>query len=154
MIVPSARTEPRVRNVLVIGVFDLFHRGHVEMLQRAKALGERLDVVVNGDGFTARYKRRPVISEEDRLAVVRACRHVDHAELAHGADARPFIERFRSDLIVHGDDWAHDSYLRQICVTEAYLRSRGVRVVYTPYYPAESTSAIIRRIGALVTVET
>jgi glycerol-3-phosphate cytidylyltransferase len=136
----------REANVLVIGVFDLFHRGHLELLKTAKGLGGRLYVVINGDAFTTSYKRQPVIGERDRCEIVRACKFVDHAEISNSPDAKPFVERLGIDIIVHGDDWQHESYLRQIRVSERYLRTRGVRMVYTPYYPGESTSKIIDRI--------
>ena len=45
--------------VYVIGSFDLFHRGHVELLRRARALGDRLIVAINGDDIVEKYKRRP-----------------------------------------------------------------------------------------------
>lgn len=66
-----------MKNVYVIGVFDLFHFGHVELLRRAKELGDRLIVAINGDEMVASYKRRPFLSERDRLEVVKACRYVD-----------------------------------------------------------------------------
>ncbi|MES2937890.1 MAG: adenylyltransferase/cytidyltransferase family protein [Pseudomonadota bacterium] len=132
--------------VLAIGVFDLFHKGHVELLRQARELGSRLVVVINGDEFTARYKRRPSINEEDRLHVVRSCRHVDDAVIAHGANARPYIERYGIRIVVHGDDWEHSSYMKQICLDEDYLRSQRVELRYIPYYRGESTSAIINRI--------
>lgn len=138
-------------NVLVIGVFDLFHRGHLELLKTAKGLGRRLYVVINGDDFTASYKRRPIISERDRCEIVLACKFVDHAEISNSPDAKPFIERFGIGVVVHGDDWRHESYLRQIRVSETYLRSRRIRMVYTPYYPGENTSKIIDRIFASAT---
>lgn len=133
--------------ILVIGVFDLFHRGHVELLRNARAFGDRLVVVINGDEFTARYKRRPIMSEEDRLEIVKATRFVDDAVISNSPDAKPIIEAFDVTAIVHGNDWNHESYLRQICVDEAYLRTRGVELIYTPYYPGESTSGIIARIA-------
>lgn len=60
-----------MKNVYVIGVFDLFHFGHVELLRRAKELGDRLIVAINGDEMVASYKRRPFLSEQDRLEVVK-----------------------------------------------------------------------------------
>lgn len=73
-----------MKNVYVIGVFDLFHFGHVELLRRAKELGDRLIVAINGDEMVASYKRRPFLSEQDRLEVVKACRYVDDAFIIHG----------------------------------------------------------------------
>jgi glycerol-3-phosphate cytidylyltransferase len=55
------------KNVYVIGVFDMFHRGHVEFLKKAKSLGERLIIAVNGDQMVGEYKRKPMMSEQDRL---------------------------------------------------------------------------------------
>ena len=72
--------------VYVIGSFDLFHRGHVELLRRARALGDRLIVAINGDDIVEKYKRRPYIKEDDRLAVVQACRYVDEAFVIHTFD--------------------------------------------------------------------
>jgi cytidyltransferase-like protein len=65
------------RNIYVIGVFDLFHRGHVELLKKARELGSKLIVAVNGDRLTAKYKRPPMYNERDRLALLLSCRYVD-----------------------------------------------------------------------------
>jgi glycerol-3-phosphate cytidylyltransferase len=136
------------QNVLVVGVFDLFHRGHVELLRNARSLGDRLVVVVNGDAFTAAYKRKPVMREEDRLEIVKSCKYVDHALISNIADVKPHVDAFRIRCIVHGDDWPHEAYLKQICIDEAYVRQRALRLHYTPYYAQESTSKIIERIAA------
>ncbi|WP_299794728.1 adenylyltransferase/cytidyltransferase family protein [Ramlibacter sp.] len=131
-----------------MGVFDLFHRGHMELLKAARGFGDRLYVVVNGDDFTAAYKRRPLIVESDRLAIVSAVRWVDEAVIANSGDIKPFIERFNANVIVHGDDWPHDSYMRQVHLTESYVRDRGIKFVYTPYYQGVSTSTLISKIRA------
>jgi len=60
--------------VYVIGVFDLFHIGHVELLKRAKSIGNKLIVVVNGDEMVSSYKRKPIYDEKDRLAIVSSCK--------------------------------------------------------------------------------
>jgi len=136
-------------HVLVVGVFDLFHRGHVELLRRARELGDRLTVAINGDDLVEEYKRRrPFMAESDRLAIVAACRYVDHAYIARDYDTKPAIEAYRIDAIVHGDDWPHDRYLQQIRVTEAYLASRGVTIVYVPYTAGISTTDVVARIRA------
>ncbi|HXG29202.1 MAG TPA: adenylyltransferase/cytidyltransferase family protein [Nevskiales bacterium] len=135
-----------LRPVLVVGVFDLFHRGHVELLRRARELGSCLHVVVNGDHLTSAYKRRPVMTEDDRLAIVSACRYVDRAEVSNDYDIKPYVERHGIRVIVHGDDWERASYLHQIRVTEDYLRARDMELVFLPYYRGESTSDLRRRI--------
>jgi glycerol-3-phosphate cytidylyltransferase len=137
------------RNVLVIGVFDLFHRGHVELLRTARFHGDRLVVAVNGDDFTAAYKRRPLFPEADRAALVAATRFVDEVMIAQTGDAKPIIEKYGINVIVHGDDWPHDSYMQQIQVSNEYVRERGIEFVYTPYYKGTSTSQLIAQIKAL-----
>jgi glycerol-3-phosphate cytidylyltransferase len=131
-------------NILVVGVFDLLHRGHVELLRAARALGDRLFVIVNGDELTSRYKRRPIYSEVDRHAIVSALASVDVAVVSNDNDIKPYIEKFKITKVVHGDDWPHEKYLTQICCSEQYLAEKGVEIVYTPYWPGVSTSATIR----------
>ena len=85
--------------VYVIGSFDLFHRGHVELLRRARALGDRLIVAINGDDIVEKYKRRPYIKEDDRLAVVQACRYVDEAFVIHTFDNKEVICKYGINII-------------------------------------------------------
>lgn len=139
----STKNKP----VLVIGVFDLFHRGHVELLRRARDLGSALYVIVNGDKFTEIYKRRkPLMSEEDRLVLVSACRYVDSAIISNEYDIKPTIERFGIKVIVHGNDWPRESYLNQVQVSEDYLLNHGIEMIFTPYWVGESTSKLVHRI--------
>lgn len=145
-----AATPARLyQNVYVIGVFDLFHRGHIEFLKQARALGERLVVAVNGDDMVSAYKRKPVYSETDRLELIKACRYVDDAFVIREFDNKPVIEAYGIDAIVHGNDWERSSYLEQIRMTEDYLRQQGCELVLIPYTAGVSTSAIIQQIKAL-----
>ena len=130
----------------MIGVFDLFHRGHVELLRRARALGDKLVVAINGDEMVAQYKRRPFISEDDRLAVVRACRYVDEAFVIHDFDNKQAVVEHGINLIVHGDDWKGDSYLEQIRLTKDFVEEHHIELFYLPYTKGISTSDIIKEI--------
>jgi glycerol-3-phosphate cytidylyltransferase len=125
-------------------VFDLFHMGHVNMLRAARALGDRLVVVVNGDQLTSSYKRPPIMNEEGRLAVVQACRFVDQAEISNDYCIRAAVLRHSVTKIVHGDDWEMESYKAQIRCDDAFLEEHGVELVLVPYTPGVSTSDIIR----------
>lgn len=91
--------------VYVDMVGDLFHPGHLELLRAARALGDQLVVGVLSDESAAAYKRRPVMTLGERVAMVAACRDVDQVI----ADAplvlsHAFLEEHRIDLVVHGDD--------------------------------------------------
>lgn len=136
------------KNVYVIGVFDLFHRGHVEFLRKAKALGQNLIVAVNGDDMVASYKRKPFYNEEDRLEIIKSCKYVSHAFIIRGYDNKACIEKYDIDAIVHGNDWERDSYLQQIRVTDEYLKARNTDLVLVPYTGGVSTSTIIKQIKA------
>src|SRR6478672_4032069 len=133
------------KNVYVIGVFDLFHKGHIEFLRRAKALGERLIVAVNGDEMVASYKRKPFFNEQDRLDIIKACKYVDEAFIINGYDNKEYIEKYDVDAIVHGDDWEKKSYMKQICATEEYLKARKTELVLLPYTSGISTSSLIKQ---------
>lgn len=132
--------------VLAVGVFDIFHRGHVEFLKKAKSIGDKLVVVVNGDVFTEKYKRKPLYSEDDRAEIIKSNSCVDEVYISNSADVKPFLEMCKINIIVHGDDWPRDKYLSQICVTEEYLQKKSIQLVYTEYYKKISTTHIIENI--------
>jgi len=134
------------KNVYVIGVFDLFHRGHVEFLRKAKSLGQNLIVAINGDEMVASYKRKPFYSEHDRLEIIKACKYVDEAFIIREYDNKEYIEKYKVDAIVHGNDWEKNSYMHQIRVTEDYLKEKNAELVLVPYTSGISTSQLINLI--------
>jgi cytidyltransferase-like protein len=144
--VPS---NEKSRNVLVVGVFDLFHVGHIRLLKRAKELGDRLIVAVNSDKVVASYKRVPVIDQTARAEIVAACRYVDETVIAHSFEVAPLLSSFAIATIVHGNEWERSSYLKQIRLTEADLVRFGVDLAFLPYTSGVSTSDIIETIECL-----
>ena len=69
--------EYRMKKVITYGTFDLFHKGHVELLRRAKALGDYLIVVISSDEFNEVKGKKAHYSYEDRKIIVEAIRYVD-----------------------------------------------------------------------------
>ncbi len=134
--------------VYVIGVFDLFHRGHLAFLERARACGDRLVVAINGDDMVSSYKRRPIHGEADRRASIRALRGGDHAFVSGDYDNRRAMLEHEVDIGVHGDDWAAQSYMEQIRATPGFLERHGIELRFLPYTEGISTSAILERIRA------
>jgi len=132
--------------VYVVGVFDLFHAGHVELLRRARLLGDELIVAINGDEMTSKYKRRPIIDEENRLKVVEACKYVDKAFIIKGFDNKPYILKYGINIIVHGSDWTGNSYLDQIRLTKDFVEENKIKLVFMPYTQGISTSDIIKNL--------
>lgn len=132
--------------VYVIGVFDLFHRGHVEFLKKAQKLGEKLIVAINGDKFTTKYKRKPIYSEQDRLEIISACKYVDEAFVIDQHDNKDAIIEHNIDIIVHGNDWDEEGYKKQIRVDDAFLEEYEVELAFLDYIEGISTSGIIKKI--------
>ena len=135
------------------GTFDLFHTGHVNLLRRCAELGEVV-VALNTDDFIARFKgHRPVISYEDRAAVLRACRYVaDVVPNFGGEDSKPVILSVAPDVVAIGDDWAPPrDYCAQMQFTQAWLDGRGIRLVYLPRTPFISSTDIRERMTTAAT---
>jgi glycerol-3-phosphate cytidylyltransferase len=128
------------RTVITFGTFDVFHVGHLRVIERAAALGDRLVVGVSADELNLRKKgRAPVFSQAERLAIVQALKPVDEVFVEESLEQkREYIERYDADVLVMGDDWAGKfDELEDIC-----------EVVYLPRTPAISTTALIEKISS------
>jgi choline-phosphate cytidylyltransferase len=127
--------------VITFGTFDVFHVGHLRVIERAAALGDRLVVGVSSDALNLRKKERePVFSENERLAIVAALKPVDEVFLEESLELkRDYIVRFAADVLVMGDDWkGRFDHLSDVC-----------EVVYLPRTPAISTTALIEKISTI-----
>jgi glycerol-3-phosphate cytidylyltransferase len=125
--------SPGMARVLTIGTFDLFHEGHVNLLERCRDLGTVI-VGVNDSEFVESFKgRAPVVDNSGRERVVMACRYVSDTFIHYGRDfAKDDIETVAPDIIAVGDDWRDRDYLAQLGVTQRFLDERGIRLVYLP----------------------
>lgn len=98
--------QPPIRprcTVYIDGVFDLFHVGHLRAIEQCAALGDRVIVGVTGDDDAAGYKRPPVVCEDDRVAVIAACRWVDEVICPCPlVVTEQFMGEHSIDLVVHG----------------------------------------------------
>lgn len=117
--------------VYTCGTFDLFHLGHLRMIQNAAALGETLIVAVSTDELVEAYKNvRPAVPLAERLEIVRAIRGVDVAIPQTSQDKYEAWERIGFDVWVVGDDWfgteKYEGYRKQ-------LTDVGVSCVFLPY---------------------
>ena len=92
--------------VLTYGTFDLLHVGHVNLLRRARALGDRLIVGLSSDRFNAIKNKTATQCYADREAVLRAIRYVDDVFPEESWDQKPAdIHRHGAALLVMGSDW-------------------------------------------------
>jgi rfaE bifunctional protein nucleotidyltransferase chain/domain len=137
------------------GCFDVLHRGHVDYLGRARALGDALFVGLNGDGSVRQLKGigRPVTPEEDRAAVLAALRPVDVVVIFHELTAERLVAAIRPSVYVKGADWDPSRGDRgddQKAPPEAaVVQSYGGRVVYLPYLRGRSTTELLEQIMRL-----
>lgn len=113
---------------LTYGTFDLFHIGHVRLFERIRQRCDRLVVAVSTDEFNAKKGKRSVMPFADRVAMVKACRHVDEVIAEEDWAQKPRdIRAFGVDLFVMGDDWAgRFDELKQYCEVLYLPRTLGV----------------------------
>ena len=134
----SAAPGPRV--AYVPGVFDLLHRGHLNLLWRARALCDVLIVGVVSDMGVDAYKGlMPWESQELRIRALQRLSWIDVVVPQATTDPTPNLERFLPDVLVHGDDW---STLRE---GQATLERLGIEWVSLPYTPGVSSTQLRSR---------
>jgi rfaE bifunctional protein nucleotidyltransferase chain/domain len=129
--------------VFTNGVFDLLHRGHVEYLEEARGLGDRLVVGVNADASVRRLKgpARPLVPEPERLELLEALECVDLAVIFADDTPQRLIEEVAPDVLVKGGDWAVENI-----VGGEFVSARGGRVLNVPLRHGQSTSRIVERV--------
>lgn len=136
------------RLVFTNGCFDLIHRGHIEYLTRAKALGDYLLVGVNSDASVRRLKgaNRPIVCEDDRAYIVANLAPVDLVCIFDEDTPLRLIKQVVPDILVKGADWQLDEI-----VGKDVVEAIGGRVATVEYIPNNSTTglveAIIQRFG-------
>jgi len=134
------------RLVFTNGHFDLLHVGHLDYLEKARALGDALFVGVNGDASSAQHKGsgRPIVPAVERARLLAALAPVSAAIIFDATTATGLIEALQPEFYVKGGDY-HHAPLPERPAVEAY----GGQVVLIDYLPDHSTSALIQRIKAL-----
>lgn len=118
-----------MKKIITYGTFDLFHVGHLELLRRAKMLGDHLTVAVSTDEFTAQKGKRCVYTFEDRARIVESIRYVD-AVIPETCweQKREDVEALGISVFVMGDDWLgrFDAELGDLCAVVYLARTDGV----------------------------
>ncbi len=129
------------KRVITFGTFDVFHVGHINILERAKKEGSYLIVGLSSDELNFSKKQRyPVYPQSQRLKIIESLRFVDEVFIEESLEKKPeYIQNFNADVLVMGDDWAgkFDDMI-QFC-----------EVVYLPRTPSISTTEIIEVVKRL-----
>jgi glycerol-3-phosphate cytidylyltransferase len=96
-----------MKKIITFGTFDVFHVGHVRILQRAADLGDHLTVGISSDALNESKKGRlPVYSQESRMEIIAAMSCVDEVFVEESLELKgDYIEQYNADALVMGDDW-------------------------------------------------
>ena len=124
-----------MKRVITYGTFDLLHYGHINLLRRAKALGDYLIVALSTDDFNNLQKHKKCyFSYEERRLLLESIRYVDLViPEENWEQKRDDMHLYRVDTFVMGDDWTGKF---------DFLKEEGVEVVYLPRTPEISTTQI------------
>ncbi len=124
------------------GVFDLFHIGHVKILQKAKSLCDKLIVGVSTDNLVKKYKnKKPIIPFSERVEVIKNNRCVDLVVSQNSLDKLKSWKRLKYDVMFVGDDWYATKKWKDL---DKEFRKNGVKIVYLPYTKKTSSTKINR----------
>lgn len=136
------RTGKKV--VFTNGCYDLLHPGHVRLLERARSLGDVLILALNTDSSVRRLKgpSRPLIPENERVALALGLQAVDAVTLFDEDTPRELIAAVLPDVLVKGADWAHFIAGRE------EVEAAGGQVLALPLEPGYSTTSIVEAILA------
>lgn len=123
--------------VITYGTFDVLHRGHINLLKRARALGDELYVGLSSDEFNIGKNKTSVLAYEDRKCVMESLFFVDFVFKEEEWDQKiADVLKYEIDIFVIGDDWSgHFDFLKPYC-----------DVIYLPRTPGVSTSILKEKV--------
>ena len=129
-----------MKRVITYGTYDLLHYGHINLLKRAKELGDYLIVALSTDEFNWNEKQKKCFFPyEERKALLEGVRYVDLVIPENSWDQKKEdVHLYQCDIFVIGDDWKGKF---------DFLKDEGVEVVYLPRTPEISTTMIKEKLG-------
>ncbi len=127
-----------MKTVITYGTFDILHVGHINLLKRARALGDRLVVGLSSDEFNQGKHKSSLLNFENRKVVLESIRYVGEVFAENTWEQKSDdIRKYQAGVFVMGDDWAGKfDFLAEFC-----------EVVYLPRTPEVSTSQIKQSLG-------
>jgi cytidyltransferase-like protein len=143
----NSKDGPPSRTVYMDGVFDLFHIGHLEAIQHCTKLGDKVIIGVTGQQDATGYKREPIITESERVAVVSAIKGVNYVVCPCPLIVtEEFMEEHRIDLVVHGFGSDADAERQRVFFEPPMRCGKFQRI---PYYQGLSTTDILLKIRSM-----
>ena len=133
---------------ITFGVFDLFHVGHLNLLERCKAMCEHFVVAICDDDYVRNVKHKePVIPQNDRVRIVNALKCVDQVILVNAEETSNKLlvfQRLPFNVLFSGDDWkGSERYIQ----TEKEFAQYGISIEYLPYTKGISTTQLKASMG-------
>ena len=131
--------NPNNKIVFTNGVFDLVHSGHVELLNFAKLLGDKLVVGLNSDKATQQLKgkKRPINKEKDRKKIIESLKAVDEVIIFDAIDTKNLIKDLQPHIIVKGGEWTAEEIRKRDKIPE------NIEIYVYPFKEGYSSSNII-----------
>lgn len=130
-----------MKKIITFGTFDVFHVGHINILERAAALGDYLIVGVSSDKLNFDKKNRyPIYNESDRMKIIQSLKFVDQVFIEESLELKlEYIKKYNANILVMGDDWTgRFDWVKSDC-----------DVIYLPRTPSISTTEIIEVVKKL-----
>ncbi len=133
-----------MKTVYIAGCWDLCHEGHINILTKARNLGDFLVVAVNSDEFVRDYKKIEMAENENvRLNNIRDLGLADLCFILEGyTSQRNYIDILKPSIIVHGNDWTGDNLHLQMNITDEQFKKYGIEFVYPEYTPGVSSTIL------------
>jgi glycerol-3-phosphate cytidylyltransferase len=128
-----------MKTIITFGTYDLFHIGHLRIINRSKKLGDKLIVGISTDELNYNKKKKyPVFSQEERLEIIKNLKDVDEVFFEESLEKkREYILKYKADILVMGDDWiGRFDEFKDIC-----------DVIYLPRTKDISTTELIDKIS-------
>jgi len=130
-----------MKKIITFGTFDVFHVGHINILERAAEFGDYLIVGVSSDQLNFSKKNRyPIYPQGDRARIINSLKFVDEVFFEESLELKlEYIKKYNADVIVMGDDWAgRFDWVKDAC-----------EVIYLPRTPSISTTEIIEIVKSI-----
>jgi cytidyltransferase-like protein len=133
--------------IYIDGIFDLFHRGHLDVLRKAKEFRKNSTLIVGiiSDKVAEEYKRKPIYNEEDRYLIINSIKYVD--EVVFNSPlvlTKDFIEKHKIDIVLHSFSDINDFEKQKI-----YTEQIDNIFHLIPYNSYISTTSLINKIKTM-----
>ena len=117
-----------MKTVITYGTFDILHAGHINLLKRAKSLGDKLIVGLSSDAFNAKKHKSSLLNYDNRKVVLESIRYVDMVIPETNWEQKIIdVQKYNIDIFVIGDDWKGKfDFLKDYCEVIYLPRTDGI----------------------------